>query len=233
VRQFDPNHPVLYREAEDVYVKWLQDAWAPRGAPPGFVLGMNFYTFRLKDALAAWPSRHWDVPLVISEFAPAGLGRGERAAGYWKMWSIIRMRPELVLGAAPYVWNVEGPEPVDRLFGLTQDGKPVDSTLGTLRDMYQTTLADQGAPATVPALVGLPEATAVQVLRRVGLTAGRVLHQRAPDLADPSPIQRYGVGSVIHQNPPAGAPLARGTAVDIAVADGPLVPEVAARPLAS
>ncbi len=233
VRQFDPDHPVLYREAEDVYVKWLQDAWSPRGAPPGFVLGMNFYTFRLKDALAAWPSRNWDVPLVISEFAPAGLGRGERAAGYWKMWSIIRMRPELVLGAAPYVWNVEGPEPVDRLFGLTQDGRPVDSTLGTLRDMYQAAPTDEGAPVAVPSLVGLPEATALQVLRHVGLKAGGVLHRRAADLADPAAIQRYGVGSVIQQDPSPGAQLARGAPVDVVVADGALAPEVAARPIAS
>jgi hypothetical protein len=150
------------------------------------------------------------------------------------MWNIIRMRPELVLGAAPYVWNAEGPEPVDRLFGLTVDGKPVDSTLGTLRDLYQSASLprDEAAPIAVPSLVGLSEATAAQVLQHVGLRSGDVLHQRTSDLADPSPIRRYGVGSVIHQNPPPGAQLARGAAVDVAVADGGLQPELVERPLA-
>jgi len=195
---------------------------------------MNFYTFRMQDALKAWPSRSWDVPLVISEFAPAGLGRGERAAGYWKMWNIIRMKPELVLGAAPYVWNAEGPEPVDRLFGLTIDAKPVDSTLGTLRDLYQASSLpkDEAAPVAVPSLVGLSEATAAQVLEHVGLRSGDVQHQRAGDLTDPSPIKRYGVGSVIYQNPPPGTQLMRGQPVDVAVADGGLEPEVGERPLA-
>ena len=56
---------------------------------------MNFYTFRMKDAIAEWPKKGLDVPIVISEFAPAGFGRGDRPAGYWRMWSIVRTRPAL------------------------------------------------------------------------------------------------------------------------------------------
>lgn len=235
VRQLDPDHPVLYREAEDVYVRWLQEAWQPRGGPPpGFVLGMNFYTFRMKDALAAWPNKGMDVPIVISEFAPGSIGRDERAAGYWKMWNIIRQRPQLVLGAAPYVWNAEGPEPVDRLFGLTVDAKPVDSTLGTLRDMYALSAApkDPAAPLTVPSLVGMPADMASRAIANVGLRLGSVAYQRAAELKDPTPVRRYGVGNVIHQEPAPGTPIARGGEVRLAVADGPLEPEVRGRPVA-
>ncbi|HEY3109605.1 MAG TPA: glycoside hydrolase family 2 TIM barrel-domain containing protein, partial [Chloroflexota bacterium] len=166
VRQFDRDHPVLYREAEDLYVRPLQEVWAQRGGPPqGFVLGMNFYTFRMRDGLDGWPKRAMDVPLIVSEFAPAGIGRGERAAGYWRMWAMIRARPDYVLGAAPYVWSVEGPEPVDRLFGLTEGGKAVDSALGTLRDMYSLPLpAEAGPDVAAPALLGLRLADARRVI---------------------------------------------------------------------
>jgi hypothetical protein len=214
-------------------VRWLQEAWAPRGGPPpGFVLGMNFYTFRMKDALAAWPGRGWDVPLVISEFAPAGIGRGERAAGYWKMWDIVRQRPALVLGAAPYVWNAEGPEPVDRLFGLTVDAKPVDSTLATLRDMYAPTAPKDAAQLTVPALIGMSEDTAAKLLANLGLAVGGVAYQRPSDLADAGPIRRYGFGNVIHQEPAPGTVIRKGGEVRIAVASGPARPEVRYRPVA-
>lgn len=234
VRQYDPDHPVMYREAEDVYVKWLREAWAPRGGPPhGFVLGMNFYTFRMKDALADWPSKNWDVPLVISEFAPAGIGRGERAAGYWRMWGIVRQRPELVLGAAPYVWNVEGPEPVDRLFGLTQDAAPVDSTLQTLREMYSQPLPpkDLALPVTVPGLLGMPEPAAREILAGLGLELGGVIYQPASEPAGSASGRRFGVGSVISQEPAPGRAVAPGAVVRIAVVASLGKPEVRYRPI--
>jgi hypothetical protein len=191
---------VLYREAEDVYVRWLHDAWkAGSGAPPhGFVLGMNFYTFRMKDAIADWPKKGLDVPLVISEFAPAGVGRGDRPAGYWRMWSLIRSRPELVLGAAPYVWAIDGPEPADRLFGLT-DGKgtAVDSTLSTLKDVYR---AGSTADPPLPPLVGLQLSEAQSLLRVRGITIAAIEYVQPSDLRDPALHRRYGVGRIVHQD---------------------------------
>ena len=219
VRQFDPEHPVLYREAEDVYVRWLQESWRQTGgAPHGFVLGMNFYTFRMKDAIADWPKRALDVPLVISEFAPAGVGRGDRPAGYWRMWSLIRARPELVLGAAPYVWAVDGPEPADRLFGLTDGkGSAVDSTLATLKDLYRSSAPpDAGTP---PPLVGLrlSEAQALLASRRIGVAA--VDYWQAAEMRDPGLHRRYGVGRVVFQEPAADG------RVRLAVAAAPPQPE--------
>jgi hypothetical protein len=219
VRQFDPDHPVLYREAEDLYVRPLQDVWTQRGGPPqGFVLGMNFYTFRMRDGLDGWPKRAMDVPLIVSEFAPAGIGRGERAAGYWRMWAMIRARPDYVLGAAPYVWSVEGPEPVDRLFGLTEGGKAVDSALGTLRDMYSLPLpAETGPDVAAPSLLGLRLADARKVVEARGLRVSIVTYQDASQLKDPWPIRFYGLGNVMHQEPDPGARLAPGGEVRIAV----------------
>jgi hypothetical protein len=230
VRQFDPDHPVLYREAEDLYLRPLQEAWAQRGGPPqGFVLGMNFYTFRMRDGLDGWPKRGLDVPVVVSEFAPAGIGRGERAAGFWRMWQMIRTRPDYVLGAAPYVWSVEGPEPVDRLFGLTEGGRPVDSTLGTLRDMYNLPLpAETGPDLAAPGLLGLRLADARRVVEARGLKLTIVTHQDASQLKDPWPIRFFGMGNVIHQEPNPGVRLPRGGEVRIAVA---VEPPQAAYPL--
>jgi hypothetical protein len=219
VRQFDPDHPVLYREAEDVYVRWLQESWRTTGGPPpGFVIGMNFYTFRMKDALADWSKKGLDVPVVISEFAPAGVGRGDRPAGYWRMWSLIRARPELVLGAAPYVWAVDGPEPADRLFGLTDgNGKAVDSTLSTLKDLYRSTTPT--VPGPLPPLVGLRlgEAQALLASRNVAVAA--VDYWQFAEMRDPTLHRRYGAGRVIHQEPAAGGQ------VRLVVAAAPPQPE--------
>ncbi|HEY3080046.1 MAG TPA: PASTA domain-containing protein, partial [Chloroflexota bacterium] len=224
VRQFDPDHPVLYREAEDVYVRWLQEAWKPRGGPPpGFVLGMNFYTFRMKDAIAEWPKKGLDVPIVISEFAPAGFGRGDRPAGYWRMWSIVRTRPELVLGAAPYVWSVDGPEPADRLFGLTDgSGQPVDTTLQTLRELYHVGARPSAEAAVgVPPLVGLKQSEAEAFVSELGLRLARVDLWQPGQMKDSRPYERYGVGAVLSQEPAAGALLPRGGEVRLAVAAPP------------
>jgi hypothetical protein len=226
VRQFDPDHPVLYREAEDIYIRQLQDAWGKNGPPHGFVVGMNFYTFRMRDAIEGWPKRGMDVPLIISEFAPAGVGRGERAAGYWRMWAMIRARPEFVLGAAPYVWSVEGPEPVDRLFGLTDgSAKPVDSALGTLKDMYSLPLPTDGGPTVAtPPLLGLRPEQARAAIEARGLKLTVVTYQTAAELKDAWPIRFYGTQHVIHQEPDPATRVPPGSEIRIAVgAESPQV----------
>jgi hypothetical protein len=215
VRQFDPDHPVLYREAEDVYVRWLQESWRTTGGPPpGFVIGMNFYTFRMKDALADWPKKELDVPLIISEFAPAGVGRADRPAGYWRMWSLIRARPELVLGAAPYVWAIDGPEPADRLFGLTDgNGKAVDSTLAALKDLYRSAATPD--PGALPALVGLRLGEAQALLASRNVAAASVEYWQSTDARATALHRRYGAGRVLHQE------RAPGGQVHLAVAAAP------------
>ncbi|HEV8634348.1 MAG TPA: PASTA domain-containing protein [Chloroflexota bacterium] len=229
VRQFDPDHPVLYREAEDVYVRWLQDSWKARGGPPaGFVLGMNFYTFRMKEAIAEWPKKGLDVPLVISEFAPAGVGRGDRPAGYWRMWSIVRSKPDLVLGAAPYVWSVDGPEPADRLFGLTDgNGQAVDTTLQTLKELYRvgSRVGGEGTAVVLPPLIGLKQSEAEAAVSGLGLRVAAVEHRQGWQMKDPRPHARYGVGSVLLQEPAAGTQLPRGGEVRLAVAAAPPQPD--------
>lgn len=139
VRRLDPRHPLVYREAEDVRVPYFRDAFAAAGVQPeGFVFGMNFYTPRIEEALAQWPEHGFPVPVLVSEFAPAGIAPSQRPEGFREMWQRVQAHDRLVLGAAPYVWTTVGPEAVDRLFGLTDgQGRPVDWALAELQRLYR------------------------------------------------------------------------------------------------
>ncbi len=138
IHALDPHHPVIYRDAEDVYLKPVADALAADGVSrPWLVYGMNFFTYRLKDALEQGPTAHWNQPLLISEFATMGLRPADRPLAYLKQWSVIRSHPS-VLGGCAYVWTTAGPEPLDRTFGMTDDGgHAVDGSLPALASAYQ------------------------------------------------------------------------------------------------
>ncbi|TAK24630.1 MAG: hypothetical protein EPO26_05275 [Chloroflexota bacterium] len=223
VRAFDPDHPVMAREAEDVYIRWIQEPWRARGGPPaGFIVGMNFYTFRMREAIEEWPKRAFDAPIVVSEFAPAGFGRVDRPTGYRRMWSMIRSRPEMILGVAPYVWSVDGPEPSDRIFGLTENGKAIDGSLGAMKELYRAPAAPDGW-VTVPSLTGVRAPDAEKIVEDLGLKLVGVIHQRASDLADASQVRRFGIGRVIHQQPAAGTKARLGTEARLAISAAPLV----------
>ena len=50
---------------------------------------------------------------------------------------VVRSHPEWVLGGAVYAWTRNGPEGVDRNFGLTDDGVPVDGrSLDMLGELF-------------------------------------------------------------------------------------------------
>ncbi len=151
VRQLDSTRPVIYREAEDVRVGYFRDAFAAADlAPEQFIFGMNFYTPRIAEVLAGWTDHAFDVPILISEYAPAGLSPQGRPRGFQALWEIIRGRDDLVLGAAPYVWATNGPEAVDEIFGLTDPaGHAVDGSLETLQRLYRGEGAD---PSLLPGI---------------------------------------------------------------------------------
>ena len=144
IHELDPQHPVLYRDAEDVYLKPVADALAADGVSrPWLVYGMNFFTHRLKDALERGPATQLNQPLLISEFAAMGLRPADRPSAYLKQWSVIRGHPR-VLGGCAYVWTTAGPEPLDRTFGMTDDaGNAVDGSLPALASAY---LEDSAQP---------------------------------------------------------------------------------------
>ena len=153
VRRLDPYHPLLYREAEDVRAPYFRDAFAEAGLQPeGFVYGMNFYTPRIEEALAHWPEQGFAVPVLVSEFAPAGLSPSHRQDGFREMWQLVRAHGRVVLGAAPYAWTTLGPEAVDRIFGLTDGaGRPVDGALTELQRLYRgAQAADEPLPPPAP-----------------------------------------------------------------------------------
>ncbi len=134
VRAIDPDHPVIYRDAEDIYVGPIRDALRRDGVPrPWFVYGVNFFTYRICEALAGWPKKGMDAPLVVSEFAPSGLSPEDRPKGYLKMWRCIAENYPSVLGGFLYVWTTNGPEAIDRTMGLMDaQGLPVDRSFWTM-----------------------------------------------------------------------------------------------------
>ncbi len=140
IHELDPNHPIVYRDAEDVYVPCLQQGFSqqPR-LRPWFVYGANVYSpSRLRQIMDNWPGHGLSGPLLISEFAPVGGGPAGRALGYAQEWQQIRTDPGFVLGGLAYAWATNGPEQLDRVFGLVDpSGAPCDAALAELSSLYQ------------------------------------------------------------------------------------------------
>jgi beta-lactam-binding protein with PASTA domain len=73
----------------------------------------------------------------------------------------------------------------------------------------------------VPSLVGLKQGEAEAFLAELGLRVARVEHLQPQQVKEPQRHERYGVGSVLQQEPAAGALLPRGGEVRLAVAAPP------------
>jgi hypothetical protein len=137
IHAVDPDHPVTYRSAEDAFVDWVIAALNRQGGGPRpwFVWGTNCYQAYLSDILDHWTQLGMPTALWVSEFAPGTMAIPDRPDGFATMWGYIRKHPDWVLGGAVYAWTRNGPEGVDRNFGLTDDGVPVD---GRSLDMLST-----------------------------------------------------------------------------------------------
>ena len=183
VRSLDPSHPVLYRASEDAYAPWIAEALRARPMPrPWFVYGVNAYTPRLGQILAEWPTRGIDAALLVSEFALLGAERGRRADAFAELWSTVRAYPDYVLGGAVYVWYAEGPEEVDREFGLVdRDGRAVDDGLESIGRLYR----EYGPPAPAGALA--PESPPPPTS---GGPRGGVPGPGSPAIASPGDMRR-------------------------------------------
>jgi hypothetical protein len=93
---------------------------------------------RLQSVIANWPNQWPGRPLLISEFAPGGMGPSDRPLGFQQLWNLVRSRPGVVLGGMAYVWSTNGPEDLDRVFGLVDpSGNPTDGALAALSAEYQ------------------------------------------------------------------------------------------------
>lgn len=139
VRKEDPNHPVIYRTAEDGFLGAFKAVRAKSVEPrPWLVFGMNVFSSRLKTILTNWERHGFGNPLLISEFAPTGLSQQDRPRGFVRMWRAIRSYSCSVIGGIVYVWTTAGPEPVDRVFGLVDgDGKAVDGSLDAIASEFR------------------------------------------------------------------------------------------------
>jgi hypothetical protein len=138
VHQIDPNHPILYRDAEDMYLAPVKEVFRARGLEqPWFVYGCNVYTSRLDELMASWPSTGMRVPLFISEYSPTGYAPADRPGALVLMTRAIEDRPTYVLGGSVYTWSTAGLDPIDRVDGLVDESAlPVDGSLDALRRAY-------------------------------------------------------------------------------------------------
>jgi hypothetical protein len=139
IHAIDPRHPVIYRDAEDHYLPRIQNALLASGKHrPWFAYGTNVYSRRLGEILEDWPNQGLDSPLVVSEFAPGGTGAVERPHALRSMWETIRSYPSSVIGGAIYTWSTNGPEELDRVFGLVDEsGLPRGEALATVAEFYR------------------------------------------------------------------------------------------------
>jgi hypothetical protein len=98
--------------------------------------------------ISAWPQQWPGHPLLISEFAPGGLDPLQRPWAFDQQWQVIRSRPDVVLGGLAYTWATNGPEDLDRVFGLVDpNGVPTDGALAALSAAYT---ADDPTVAAAP-----------------------------------------------------------------------------------
>jgi hypothetical protein len=138
IHALDPTHPVIYRDAEEVYLGRIRAELQRTGtARPWLAYGANVYSRRLAEILQNWPGQGMNMPLLISEFAPGGTGPVDRPQAFRALWATIRSYPDWVIGGAVYTWSTDGPEELDRVFGLVDgEGRPRDGALAAIADFY-------------------------------------------------------------------------------------------------
>jgi hypothetical protein len=65
------------------------------------------------------------------------MGASDRPLAFEQQWQVIRSRPDVVLGGLAYTWATNGPEDLDRIFGLVDpNGVPTDGGLAALSAVY-------------------------------------------------------------------------------------------------
>ncbi|MCC7104856.1 MAG: hypothetical protein IT307_06910, partial [Chloroflexi bacterium] len=78
-----------------------------------------------------------------------GTGPADRPSAFQAQWSLIRSYPDWVIGGAVYTWASDGPEELDRVFGLVDEGRaPRDGSLAAIAQFYQADERRQSASPT-------------------------------------------------------------------------------------
>ena len=78
----------------------------------------------------------------------------------------------------------------------------------------------------MPALIGLQQAAAEQVIRHAGLQLESAVYEYPGNGVDSVTYRRIGVGNVISQEPGTGTLIQRGARIKLAVAVSPQVTEI-------
>lgn len=115
--------------------------------------------------------------------------------------------------STPEPSRVVEPRPTD--IGVTRTPTPVPSSPATpIRSPKNPNMV------IVPKLIGVPEATAQQLINESGLMTTYVNYQTANDVADKTFFRSIASGAVLSQNPLPGAEVPPGTKVYLAVRKG-------------
>jgi hypothetical protein len=78
----------------------------------------------------------------------------DRPDGFRAMWRMIRAANGWVLGGAVYAWTTDGPEEVDRVFGLVDaGGTPVDGAFAAMSGFYRGVAHQLATERTSPTQV--------------------------------------------------------------------------------
>ena len=126
---YDRDFGDMHRRGDDTIEGWFEnqfesvtlDAAARNGIGVlmPFKLKQDWDYARLQDIITRWPAQWPGRQLVISEYAPGGMSPVDRPLGFQQEWQIISSRPNVVLGGPmAYTWATNGPEDLDRVFGL-------------------------------------------------------------------------------------------------------------------
>jgi len=93
------------------------------------------------DVVVDRREQFWRRHGQVAQANAGGVGPADRPVGFEHDWATIRSRPGLLLGGLAYTWATNGPEQVDRVFGLVDaQGVPSDGALAALSATY---LADE------------------------------------------------------------------------------------------
>src|SRR5205823_12375346 len=93
----------------------------------------------------------------------------DRPQGFRSMWKMVRGASGWVLGGAVYAWTTDGPEEVDRVFGLVDaGGTPVDGAFDAVGTIFRGTARQ---PATERSNPGEPRDERVWSFAHVAIAA--------------------------------------------------------------
>ncbi|MDO8489763.1 MAG: methyltransferase domain-containing protein, partial [Candidatus Omnitrophota bacterium] len=162
VHQIDPNHPVIYSDAEYGHLDLLRQAIQVAAGQDNdphywFIPGVNIYDTKfdgpnMHNVLRHWVQSGWNHPRLVTEFGMLGMSRKDRPSGTVSLMNRIKAFRKDFLGACLYIWSDVGPEALNGTFGIVnKDGESVDGTLEAVGGVwFKEALSEEGSFSLEP-----------------------------------------------------------------------------------